>query len=621
MRDSRSLQRSSPVPTQKPSSIESRSWVLCSLVGPQTASRGVYGTDLGFSVKQPGSERLSLLFGDTIAKPVEGCEYPVFRSDDLQGSLPAVRPAGLGAGPPTGEHAAACQKFEYRVKEQSDPTTWERIRLFANTSGKEAALMDTGVLRTPVTAFSDGQAVFAVFIRSDPAYCKAAGDCPAGMSCSKEPGFRGKAPGVCANPPVGFTSDPTPTFCRDGSECGPLLKCKELERGVCMASAPYPTRAQDSTLAPSWYQKDPRQAVAKTMYLARALWPERPADYAVVQRFVTNRFVNVASRTIAHFDAEHPEKNDYRPGNHTLLMWGRPAFVGAGGMQSLPFLLYAPIAALSGTGGQGTRFEPRFFAGFDVAGKARWSERESDAQPLYGTEADVTVGPAPDGGARPQRMHWQEPEFDYVNQMSVSYVAPLQRWVMFYGGDVPGFMVMTPESGKAQEPIYAQPAPGAIHMRRARHPWGRLTRDRPTKEGWSSPEPVLTRQQASRFMVCGDANEKLMPGCIEDSDPHGPFEVFRSIGRLASRHSLGEFLNKAGSCIAGDVAQKVGGALDDNRMGRLYGANIIEEWTEDVTDRVTLKAGETRAADVYWNASTWNPYQVVLVKSELREGD
>lgn len=612
MRDSRSIHHARSEPPRKPSAIASRSWVLCSLIGPSTGHAGVYGTDLGYTAKQPGSERLTMLFGDTIAKAVEGCEYPVFPNDDLQGSLPAVRPKGLGAGPPDSAPGRACGGFDFRVRDRKDPTSWDRIRLFADASAKDA--LDSGILRTPVTAFSDAQHAFAVFVRAEPTYCKATTECPAGMACSADPGFRGKAPGVCGEPPIGLTKDPWPAFCRDGKDCGPLA-CKPLERGICMAATPYPTRAQDHALAPSWYEKDPRQAVAQSMYIAKASWPDRPSDYATVVRFVTNRFVNAASRTIAHFDAQHPEKNDYRPGHHTLLMWGRPTFVGGAGAQSLPFLLYAPLADLAQ---QPARFRPRFFAGYDVAGKPRWSEKESDAQPIYGTEADVQVGPGADGGTAVKGMRWQEPEFDYVNQMSVSFVAPLKRWVMFYGGDAPAFMVMGAERGKTPEPAHAQPAPGAIHLRTALHPWGRLLRDRPASDGWSSPEPVLTRQQAGRFMVCGDADKKFLPGCLDDGDPHGPFEIFRSIGRLAARSSFGEFFDKAGSCIAGDVFQKGASLVEDNRMGRLYGANIIEEWTEDVTGRVPGEPGVERAVDLYWNASTWNPYQVVLVKTELR---
>jgi hypothetical protein len=34
----------------------------------------------------------------------------------------------------------------------------------------------------------------------------------------------------------------------------------------------------------------------------------------------------------------------------------------------------------------------------------------------------------------------------------------------------------------------------------------------------------------------------------------------------------------------------------------------------------TAAPGE-RAAEIYWNASTWNPYQVVLFKTELQVKD
>jgi hypothetical protein len=40
----------------------------------------------------------------------------------------------------------------------------------------------------------------------------------------------------------------------------------------------------------------------------------------------------------------------------------------------------------------------------------------------------------------------------------------------------------------------------------------------------------------------------------------------------------------------------------------LYAAAIIEPWTE------TREAG---AVDLYWAVSTWDPYQVVLMKSRL----
>jgi hypothetical protein len=178
-------------------------------------------------------------------------------------------------------------------------------------------------------------------------------------------------------------------------------------------------------------------------------------------------------------------------------------------------------------------------------------------------------------------------------------------------------LVLDPSNSKVPEPVHPEPTPGAVHMRMAHHPWGRLTRDRPRSEGWSSPEPVLTRQQASRFMACGEADEKDLPGCIEDGDPHGPFSVFRAIANLSTRETPGKFFKKTGNCLSNELLELVGGAFTGKEMGRLYGANIIEEWTDDVSERKGVAPGE-RAVEIYWNASTWNPYQVVLFKTELR---
>jgi hypothetical protein len=45
----------------------------------------------------------------------------------------------------------------------------------------------------------------------------------------------------------------------------------------------------------------------------------------------------------------------------------------------------------------------------------------------------------------------------------------------------------------------------------------------------------------------------------------------------------------------------------DREPGFLYGANLIPEWIED--------RGAT--VDIYWNVSTWAPYQVVVMKSRI----
>ena len=51
----------------------------------------------------------------------------------------------------------------------------------------------------------------------------------------------------------------------------------------------------------------------------------------------------------------------------------------------------------------------------------------------------------------------------------------------------------------------------------------------------------------------------------------------------------------------------------------MYGAAIIESWTQDVSNSLPDLAAGDRAVELYWNVSTWNPYQVVLVKSRIAE--
>jgi hypothetical protein len=208
--------------------------------------------------------------------------------------------------------------------------------------------------------------------------------------------------------------------------------------------------------------------------------------------------------------------------------------------------------------------------------------------PIYGTDVRVRNG----------RPEWSEPEFDYVDQMTVSYVEPLGRWLMLYGGDVPAFMIRDPRLGTTPDPVYPQPSPGAIHLRTALHPWGRLENDRLRYSGWSSPEPVLTRAQAAPYLACPDEGRDALPGCVPDTVPPS--------SSMAPR------------CMAGAIAMRVQTDLSGNKVGRLYGANIIEEWTRDRTAETSGLAQGVRVVDIYWNASTWNPYQVVLVETELR---
>ncbi|MET0384667.1 MAG: hypothetical protein ABW321_01850 [Polyangiales bacterium] len=611
VRDTRDLGAARPGKTLAPSGLIGRSWGLCSLIGPRSDTPGIYGTDLGFTARRQGADKLTMLFGDTWVKPVDACQYPATTSDDFQALLPAERPARFDTAPPMPVAANSCNLLEYGRERADDPGSWPRLRLFPSpVAHSDDTVMDTSALRTPAAAFSDGQRMFAVFYRHDPAYCSQTSECPDDMRCSRDPAAAaaqgGKPLGECSAP-FKLAADAAPDYCRKDADCGAGSRCEPAKRGVCLADKPFRLSTPEGTVVPTWYRDDPRRAMARTMYIAAAVWPERPTDYATLFRYPTNRFQNIALRSVAYFDPDHPERNDYRPGYHTLLVWGRATFVEHSGAQALPFLFYVPLAELQGEP-EAQRWQPRYFAGYDARGNPAWSQRESDAQPIYGTEASVVKA----GG---EKIAWREPEFDYVEWGSVSYVAPLKRWVMLYGGDVPAFLVLDPETGEARKPVHLQFTPGAIHMRSAVHPWGKP--HRADEVGWSSAEPLLTRTMVAPYLACGARGKEALPGCVENGDPHTPLDLVATLAGLGAKNP-GQLADVAGSCVMGEFAYSVQSAMSGDPVGRLYAPNIIDEWTADLTPRDQTEHGP-HSAEIYWNVSTWNPYQVILVKSRIDE--
>ncbi|HEX4339184.1 MAG TPA: hypothetical protein VH062_24925 [Polyangiaceae bacterium] len=611
--DSRNVNQATVLPERHPAPIAVRTYPLCTLVGPRNADPGVYGTDLGITVKlpdEPGrvSDRLAVFFGDTWAKAGDACKYPVAHSDDLQAWLPAYRPTTLRIGAPTGNEKAACKTLEYPLEDRKDVTSWSRVRLCESVDAKKSdAPSDTGMLRAPNGAFSDGKTVYVMY-GADPVPCDATKECPESMLCSTDPTYSGKKLGECSGA-FAKAGNAMTAYCRDGKDCPATASCDMTPKhGVCLTTTPFTVHTDEGAVAPRWFEDDPRRGVARMRSIAGGVWQDRPSDYGIVVRFPTNKFQNVSVRTVAFFDPEDPGKNDYRPGNHTLLMWGRATYAEKHGAQTLPFLLYQSLAGWKD--GQ-RKWSPRFFAGYRKDGRPAWSERESDAQPIYGTQPSLLK-------ASSTHLEWTEPEFDYVNQMTLSYVEPLKRWVMLYGGDDPAFIVLDPGSTTVPDPVHLQRSPGAIHFRIARHPWGRALHDSPAGDGFTSAEPILTRKEAAPYLACGDGGEKELPGCLKQGDPNSPLSLFGTLASLSTKLNVGGFADITASCLGGAVAMAGQNALSGNPIGRLYGANVIDEWTAEVKDGTA--PGE-RAAEIYWNASTWNPYQVVLFKTELRVTD
>jgi len=139
---------------------------------------------------------------------------------------------------------------------------------------------------------------------------------------------------------LALSADPAPAICRldttGKGDCGLHRTCAPSARGFCRADKPF----INGGASPPWYDTDARDALAQAMYVGTAIWPDTPEDYATGARFVTNKFINPAVRTVKHFDPKDPSRNDYRLGGGALLMWGRPGFWGRRAFTPLLFFAY-----------------------------------------------------------------------------------------------------------------------------------------------------------------------------------------------------------------------------------------------------------------------------------------
>jgi hypothetical protein len=106
---------------------------------------------------------------------------------------------------------------------------------------------------------------------------------------------------------------------------------------------------------------------------------------------------------------------------------------------------------------------------------------------------------------------------------------------------------------------------GAIRMRTAEHPWG----------PWSPPQDVIA------------GGDPEVPG----SGQYGPGGVLRHPACTAK----------------GCAAHSQTPFYQQQEYGFFYGTNIIEQWTRQTAEGV----------DILWNASTWDPYRVVLLRTRI----
>jgi hypothetical protein len=513
---------------------------LAPLAGPQStpaagqAGIGFFGTDLGYTVKHNGA--LRILFGDTQANSLT---FPIgVGADDAQGTISLSSfPNGAAVDAYVAAHPAPAGKPSWQA---AAPPVVFRTNLLGFTAPmsvlRDGALLEMGVFRAPTAAFSNASdAAFAIFDRNVPTECSGGlfPSCSDGMTCDR-------GMGSC----FGFTGEDDVPCVLGTTRC---LCLPVVGGGMCQdrTSPMYNTSEDGRTMSIAL-----RTEVANASQLIDEVY------YS--QSWFTNKFVNPSVRTVNDFDPARANGsgNDYRPAdgvapttNEKVLIWGRPNFVGmnASSMSSKLFFAYADMPHFDVTGH--FRWAPQYFAGMNANNTPRFSPRQQDAVALdLSAQGDKS-----------------REKYDIVNQMSVSFVPALDKWVMLYGGDLPADVLQFLAGPNFSRVV--RDGQGAIHARFAARPWG----------PWSAPVDVLAGGDPSVSPPV--AGTQYAPGGI----------LFHP-GCSGSQ------------CVPSDPAAPA------NTFGRLYGANVIDAWTT---------ARPNGGADLYWNVSTWNPYQVVLMKTRL----
>lgn len=202
-----------------------------------------------------------------------------------------------------------------------------------------------------------------------------------------------------------------------------------------------------------------------------------------------SRFVNVALARARAQDHEH------LPADDCVLVWG-----------SGDYRVSSPRLAWASAKRFGERSALRYYGGI-AGGRPRWVDDEAQSVDLF--------------------------DHPVVGELSVAWIAPLERWVMLYNSS----------------------APRGIVMRTARDPWG----------PWSAPEVVF-----DPWLDGGYANF---------------MHVSWKSSRMDELHDRGR----------------------ENEWGGEYGPYLIPRFTSGNAERCTL----------VFTMSTWNPYQVVLMSTDV----
>ncbi|HZF26735.1 MAG TPA: hypothetical protein VEZ88_10785 [Steroidobacteraceae bacterium] len=470
-----------------------------------------YGTDLGFSY-QHGTQ-LQFLFGDSWATekyaPIEASTGSRF--DDGFGSV---------------------DLREWADPSRITPNHIPLIKLGQNPGTTEMSAINPGhamdLGKTPMAGFSSGSREFGIFNITKPRGCTKDADCSDGLTCDTKLGYLGAK----------YTDEANLTLaCRDGTPgCVP-----DTMTDAAGKSVPGSGFCADQTSVLRGERVSNLLSAVGLKVRIGLRNPDQPKMYGDTHDWLTNKFMNVTARTVK--------------GEQRVLLWGRPGFVGvAADARSLG--LY--FAYVDMPGGAGYKWEPQYYAG-SVSGTPKFSANQQDAVPL---DLDSTRDGVQD-----------EETIDVVNQMSVAWVEPLKKWVMFYGGGLSNLPTAAlPACGVLQvfagsECTAVVLGNGAVHMRSADQPWG----------AWTPPQDVI---------VGGDPA----------SGPHGQYGPGGALRHPACTEP---------TCAPhSDMF-----AYNAREYGFFYSANIVAEWIRPAGDGV----------DVIWNASTWDPYRVVLLRTHIRK--
>jgi hypothetical protein len=441
------------------------------------------------------------------------------------------------------------------LTDPDDPTVLQR--LIVTRRGESLAM---GYGQVPVSAYSDGENLVMIAGRGGTVPCT--------------PGKR--SPVAACRGPRSDHPDPLNWRSADGLRCSHTVgECVPPPNGIAtaceLATGAGCNRALGQTcqatatglcVDPSSSQNDGTSAserLTEGNEMEFAVGdPDHPGHYQSLATLRTNKFINTTARTVRRLRFGSGT-HDYEPGTGTLLVWGRPHFSGEQGRQAQIYLLAHRLPIRRAKNG-GWRFRPRFYAGVDArTGSPRWSRQQAKAKPLA---LDGRVGGSP------------IEEQPLVNQFTISWVGgTLRKWVMLYGGNIGDYLLADPANDRPGD------GPGSVRIRFADHPWG----------PWSPPQPHLL--EGSPFAVgtpLGPGGVLFHPLCVDQPGaPCARSDEVRPVDFYVGCRPVGKTF--------------------DN--GFFYGTNIIDAYTQP---------DGAGGMDIYWNVSTWNPYGVLFLRSNLR---